>query len=162
MDALRSNHKWDIIPPAPNANIFGCIWLYFHKFDICGRLDLHNGHLVPRGFFQHPGLDVDFIFSHVVKHATIRTILSIVISRYWIIHQLDVKNAFLHGNLSKKFYMKQPSGYVNPHHLDYLCWLCKALYGLKQVPHAWYQHLTNRKKKQNVCKMKNNQSNIIM
>jgi hypothetical protein len=78
----------------------------------------------------------------VVKQATIQTVLSIAISKSWCIHQLDVKNAFLHGNINETVYMHQPPGFRDPRHPDYVCLLKKSLYGLKQAPRAWYQRFT--------------------
>lgn len=74
----------------------------------------------------------------MIRPTTIRLILSLALSRNWPIHQLDVKNAFLHGNLSEKVYLRQPPGFVDstrPHHV---CQLNMALYGLKQASRAWY------------------------
>jgi hypothetical protein len=75
----------------------------------------------------------------VVKPATIRAILSVAVSRTWPIHQLDVKNAFLHGHLDETVYCQQPPDFVDPAHPDYVCHLQNSLYGLKQAPQAWYQ-----------------------
>lgn len=137
-----ANHTWDLLPPSPHANIVGCHWLYRHKFDSKGNLDHYKGRLVAQGLSQILSLDFDDTFSPVVKPATIRTVLSIVVSKHWPIHQLDVKNAFFHGDLSEEVYMKQPPGYVHhslPHHVFRLR---KALYGLKQAPRSWYQHFS--------------------
>ncbi|KAJ9548025.1 hypothetical protein OSB04_020568 [Centaurea solstitialis] len=97
-----------------------------------------KGRLVAQGFSQQPGLDFDDTFSPIVKPATIRTVLSISISRNWPIHQLDVKNVFLLGDLTVTVYMRQPPGYVNSSFPNHVCRLRKALYGLKQAPRAWY------------------------
>ncbi|KAJ9565218.1 hypothetical protein OSB04_001184 [Centaurea solstitialis] len=138
MSAIISNYTWDLVPKPSAANIVGNRWLFRHKFDSNGRLERYKARLVAQGFSQQPGLDFDDTFSPVVKPATIRTVLSISISRNWPIHQLDVKNAFLHGDLTETVYMRQPPGYVNSSFPDHVCRLRKALYGLKQAPRAWY------------------------
>ncbi|XP_060170707.1 uncharacterized protein LOC132601648 [Lycium barbarum] len=79
----------------------------------------------------------------VVKPATIRTILSLSLSKHWPIHQLDVKNAFLHGELKETVYMYQPMGFRDRTHPDYVWLLRKSLYGLKQAPRAWYRRFAD-------------------
>lgn len=81
--------------------------------------------------------DPDRTFSPVIKAATIRLVLSIVVSRGWSLRQLDVQNVFLHGVLEEEVYMKQPPGFENPRAPSYVCKLDKALYGLKQALRAW-------------------------
>ena len=83
-------------------------------------------------------MDFSETFSPVVKPATVRTVLSLALSRRWPVHQLDVKNAFLHGTLTETVYCIQPSGFEDPTHPDFVCRLNKSLYGLKQAPRAWY------------------------
>ncbi|KAJ9565778.1 LOW QUALITY PROTEIN: hypothetical protein OSB04_001744, partial [Centaurea solstitialis] len=124
MVVLLSNHTWDPIPKPSNANIVGSRWLYRHKFDSNGRLERYKGRRVAQGFSQQSGLEFDDTCSPVVKPATICT----------PIHQLDVKNAFLHGDLTKIVYMRQPPSYIDSDFPDHVCRLHKALYGLKQAP----------------------------
>ena len=84
-----------------------------------------------KGFSQIHGLDFEDTFSPVVRHATIWIILSIAVTSGWPLHQLDVKNAFLHGHLSEEVYMEQPPGYTDPQFPQHVCHLKRALYGLK-------------------------------
>ena len=83
-------------------------------------------------------MDYDETFSPVVKPATVRTVLSLVLSRSWPVHQLDVKNAFLHDTLSETVYCSQPAGFVDSSRPDMVRRLNKSFYGLKQAPRAWY------------------------
>ena len=83
-------------------------------------------------------MDCGETFSPVVKPATIRTVLSLALSKSWPIHQLDVKNAFLHGELKDTVYMYQPMGFKDPDRPSYVCLLRKSIYGLRQAPHDWY------------------------
>jgi hypothetical protein len=138
-DALTLNKTWTLVPSPPGANIVSGKWIFHHKYNSDGSLSHHKARWVVRGFSQQPGIDYDETFSPVVKPATICLVLSLAISSSWPIHQLDVKNAFLHGYLDEVVYSQQPSGFVDPHHPDYVCRLHKSLYGLKQAPRAWFQ-----------------------
>jgi hypothetical protein len=83
-------------------------------------------------------VDYDKTFSPVVKPATVQTVLTLAVSRGWPVHQLDVKNTFLHCTLSETVYCSQPASFVDPAHPQLVCWLNKSLYGMKQAPRAWY------------------------
>ncbi|GKC36087.1 ribonuclease H-like domain-containing protein [Tanacetum coccineum] len=115
------------------------MWLFKHKFHADGTLSRYKARLVANGSSQQLGVDFDETFSPVVKPATIRTVLSLAVSRQWPIHQLDVKNAFLNGDLSETVYMHQPPGFVDNRYPHHVCLLQRSLYGLKQAPRAWFQ-----------------------
>ncbi|GJT53246.1 ribonuclease H-like domain-containing protein [Tanacetum coccineum] len=134
-NALITNGAWVFVPRLANVNVVHFMWLFKHKFNADGSLSRYKARLVANGRSQQQGIDCDETFSPVVKPATIRTVLSLVVSRNWPIHQLDVKNAFLHGNLSEIVYMHQPPGFVDPNKPDYVCHLQRSLYGLKQASH---------------------------
>ncbi|GJY83348.1 ribonuclease H-like domain-containing protein [Tanacetum coccineum] len=138
-NALIKNKTWTSVPRPEGANIVRCMWLFRHKFLADGTLSRYKARLVANGSTQVEGVDVDETFSPVVKPGTIRTVLSLAISRHWPVHQLDVKNAFLHGDLAETVYMHQPPGFRDPEHPDYVCLLQRSLYGLKQAPRAWFQ-----------------------
>ncbi|KAK1695433.1 hypothetical protein QYE76_012130 [Lolium multiflorum] len=109
--ALVHNRTWTLVPRPPRANIVSGKWIYKHKFHSDGSLARYKARWVVRGFSQQPGIDFDETFSPVVKPATIRIVLSIAVSRSWPVHKLDVKNAFLHGNLDEEVYCQQPPGF---------------------------------------------------
>jgi hypothetical protein len=106
-------------------------------------LDRYKARWVLRGFTQHPRVDYDETFSPVVKPATVRTVLTLAVSRGWPVHQLNVKNTFHHGTLSEIVYCSQPASFVDPAHHQLVCRLNKSLYGLKQAPRAWYHCFTS-------------------
>ena len=137
-DALMANDTWTLVPRPAGTNLVTGKWIYRHKFHADGSLDRYKARWVLRGFIQRPGIDYDETFSPVVKPATAHTVLSLALSQDWPIHQLDVKNAFLHGTLSETVYCSQPTGFVDSAHPSYVCKLNKSLYGLKQAPRAWY------------------------
>ncbi|GKD65132.1 ribonuclease H-like domain-containing protein [Tanacetum coccineum] len=116
------------------------MWLFKHKFHADGTLSRYKARLVANGNSQQLGADFDETFSPVVKPATISTVLSLVVSHKWLIHQLNVKHAFLNGDLSDTVYMHQPSGFVDARFPNHVCHLQRSLYGLKQAPRAWFQH----------------------
>ncbi|GKA40896.1 ribonuclease H-like domain-containing protein [Tanacetum coccineum] len=142
-NALITNGTWVLVPRPANVNVVRSMWLFKHKFNADGSLSRYKARLVANGRSQQQGIDCDETFSPVVKPATIRTVLSLAVSREWPIHQLDVKNAFLHGHLTETVYMHQPPGFVDSVHPDYVCHLQRSLYGLKQAPRAWFQHFAS-------------------
>nr|GEX59022.1 ribonuclease H-like domain-containing protein [Tanacetum cinerariifolium] len=124
-------------------NIVHCMWIFRHKYLANGTLSRYKAHLVAHDSTQLEGVDVDETFSPLVKLGTIHTVLSLVVSRHWSIHQLDVKNAFLHGDLSETVYMHQPPGFWDSKYPDHVCLLERSLYRLKQAPRAWFQRFAS-------------------
>nr|GFB40435.1 ribonuclease H-like domain-containing protein [Tanacetum cinerariifolium] len=110
-NALIKNNTWTLVPRHTDANVVQCMWLFHHKYLADGTLSRYKVRLVANGSTQLEGIDVDETFSLVVKPGTIRTILSLATSRHWPVHQLDVKNAFLHGDLSEIVYMHHLFGF---------------------------------------------------
>jgi hypothetical protein len=141
--ALLANHTWDLVPRPPDTDVVTEKWLFSHKMTSDGSLDRYKARWVLRGFTQRPGVDYDETFSLVVKFATIRAVLSLALSRDWVIHQLDVKNAFHHNALTETDYCSQPTGFVDAAHPDQVCRLNHSLYGLKQAPRAWYSRFAS-------------------
>ncbi|GJW33755.1 ribonuclease H-like domain-containing protein [Tanacetum coccineum] len=139
--ALIKNKTWTLVPRPPDTNIVRCMWLFRHKYLADGTLSRYKARLVANGSTQLEGVDVDETFSPVVKLGTIWTVLNLAASRHWPIHQLDVKNAFLHGDLSETVYMHQPPGFRDSVHPDYVCLLQRSLYGLKHAPELGFSGL---------------------
>ncbi|MFS8010596.1 putative RNA-directed DNA polymerase [Helianthus anomalus] len=137
-NALQENETWELVPRPNDRPVIRCMWLFRHKFKADGSLERYKARLVVNGKSQTVGVDCDETFSPVVKLATIRTVLALAINRSWPIHQLDVKNAFLHGHLNETVFMHQPPGFVDIRRPNFVCRLKKSLYGLKQAPRAWY------------------------
>jgi histone deacetylase 1/2 len=142
--ALHKNGTWHLVPAVKRANVINCKWVYKIKRRADGSIDRYKGRLVAKGFKQRYGIDYEDTFSPVVKIATIRLVLSVVVSRGWCLRQLDVQNAFLHGVLEEEVYMRQPPGFEDANKPHYICKLDKALYGLKQAPRAWYARLSTK------------------
>ncbi|KAM0037798.1 putative RNA-directed DNA polymerase [Helianthus debilis subsp. tardiflorus] len=142
LDVLHRNGTWTLVPPAPHTNVVDCKWVYRSKTDQNGKISRYKARLVAKGFHQQHGVDYHETFSPVIKPATIRTILSLAVTNKWSLRQLDVHNAFLHGDLQETVYMRQPPGFVDQTKPDHVCLLHKSLYGLKQAPRAWFTKLS--------------------
>jgi hypothetical protein len=134
--ALMKNDTWKLVPPQPSRNLVDCKWVFKIKRHADGSIERYKARLVAKGFHQRYGLDYDEMFSPVIKLTTVHLILSIAVSKGRSIRQVDVKNAFLNGELQETVYMKQPPDFVNSSYPQHVCCLQKALYGLKQAPRA--------------------------
>ena len=138
LQALEENHSWDIVPCPPTVKPIGSKWVFSVKLRSDGSLDRYKARLVTLGNKQEYGVDYEETFAPVAKMTTVQTILGIAASQSWRLHQMDVKNVFLHGDLQEEIYMKLPSGMTtsSPHDV---CKLRRSLYGLKQAPRAWFE-----------------------
>ena len=101
-------------------------------------MDRLKARLVAKGYTQIYGSDYYDTFYPVTKMVFIRLLFSMAAMRSWPLYQLDIKNAFLHGDLAEEVYMEQPPGFVAQGKFGLVCKLCCSLYGLKQSPQAWF------------------------
>ena len=138
MDSLMSNQTWELAELPPGKKALHNKWVYRIKEEHDGN-KRYKARLVVKGFQQKEGVDYNEIFSPVVKLTTIRLVLKIVAAENLHLEQLDVKTAFLHGDLEEELYMRQPEGFIKEDRKNLVCRLKKSLYGLKQAPRQWYK-----------------------
>uniref|UniRef100_A0A2N9HW07 CCHC-type domain-containing protein n=1 Tax=Fagus sylvatica TaxID=28930 RepID=A0A2N9HW07_FAGSY len=120
----------------------GCKWVFKKKEAVSEKEgERFKARLVAKGYSQRHGIDYDEVFSPVVRHTSIRAVLALVADQDLELEQLDVKTAFLHGNLEEEIFMEQPEGFKQPGTENLVCRLKKSLYGLKQSPRQWYKRL---------------------
>ena len=139
--ALQRNKTWDLVILPEGRKPVGCKWVFKVKENPDGSINKYKARLVAKGFHQTVGFDFNETFSPVVKPTTIRIILTLALSKGWLVRQLDVNNAFLNGDLQEEVFMVQPEGFEDPQHPSFVCRLNKSLYGLKQAPRAWFDKL---------------------
>jgi len=137
MAALDANATWELVALPEDKKAIGCKWVYKVKHNADGSMSKYKARLVAKGYAQTYGIDYEETYSPVAKMITVRAIIAMAATKGWSLHQIDVKNVFLHGDLHEKMYMEQPLGYVDQTHPNLVCRLKKTLYGLKQAPRAW-------------------------
>ncbi|RVW29975.1 Retrovirus-related Pol polyprotein from transposon TNT 1-94 [Vitis vinifera] len=143
MAALHSNGTWDLVVLPPGKSTVGCRWVYAVKVGPDGQVDRLKARLVAKGYTQVYGSDYGDTFSPVAKIASVRLLLSMAAMCSWPLYQLDIKNAFLHGDLAEEVYMEQPPGFVAQGESGLVCRLRRSLYGLKQSPRAWFSRFSS-------------------
>ncbi|AAF18643.1 F5J5.14 [Arabidopsis thaliana] len=129
----------------------GLKWVFKTKQNSDGSINKYKARLVAKGYVQRHGIDFDEVFAPVARIETVRLIIALAASNGWEIHHLDVKTAFLHGELKEVVYVTQPEGYVTKGNEEKVYKLNKALYGLKQAPRAWNNKLNSILKELSLC-----------
>ncbi|XP_040374694.1 uncharacterized protein LOC112199378 [Rosa chinensis] len=142
IQALEANNTWSLTPLPPGKEPIGCKWVYKIKYNSDGTIERYKARLVAKGYTQVEGVDYCETFSPTAKLTTFRCLLAIAASRNWSLHQMDVQNAFLHGDLHEEVYMLPPPGFSRQGE-NLVCRLNKSLYGLKQASRNWFSKFSN-------------------
>ena len=124
-----------MVPSQKDRAIIGTKWVFRNKKDDDGIITRNNARLVAKGFSQEEGIDYDKTFALVARLEAIRIFLAFATHLNFKVYEMDVKSAFLNGEL-EEVYMQQPPCFEDPHHPDFVYRSLKALYGLKQAPRA--------------------------
>ncbi|GJS79356.1 retrovirus-related pol polyprotein from transposon TNT 1-94 [Tanacetum coccineum] len=133
---------WVLVPPPDNIKPLTLKWLFKNKHDEENTVIRNKTRLVVRGYRQEEGIDFEESFAPVARMEAIRIFLAYAAHKSFIVFQMDVKTAFLHGTLKEDVYVCQPEGFIDADHPSHVYKLKKALYGLKQAPRAWYDELS--------------------
>jgi hypothetical protein len=141
LDQIEKNDTWELFPRPENKNVIGSKWIYKNKMNEQGNIVRNKARLVYKAYAQIEGLDFDETFALIARLEAIRMFLSYACHKKFKVYQMDVKSAFLNGDLKEEVYMEQLEGFQLSDNPEFVCKLKKALYGLKQAPRAWYYRL---------------------
>jgi len=141
IEAIERNETWELSDLPKNTKKIRVKWVFKTKINEKGEIEKHKARLVSKGFYQQHGIDYREVFAPVARWDTIRTVIAVATLKGWSVFQLDVKSAFLHGDLNETVYVEQPPGFIKKGAEDKVYRLKKALYGLKQAPRACYSKI---------------------
>ncbi|KAL8126811.1 hypothetical protein AgCh_013925 [Apium graveolens] len=142
LNQFERNKVWKLVPAPKNGSIIGTKWVYRNKMDENGIVTRNKARLVAKGYSQEEGIDYDETFAPVARLEAIRIFLAFAAHLNFKVYQMDVKSAFLNGELEEEIYVQQPPGFEDPEFPNFVYKLLKALYGLKHAPRAWYDTLS--------------------
>ncbi|KAK2426495.1 hypothetical protein QL285_025158 [Trifolium repens] len=144
---IEKNQTWKLVDRPDHKKAIGVKWVYRTKLNPDGSVNKYKARLVVKGYAQIFGVDFSETFAPVARLDTIRLLFALAAQNGWVIHQMDVKSAFLNGYLEEEIFVEQPEGFIVQGHEEKVYKLNKALYGLKQAPRSWYSridaHLVN-------------------
>lgn len=136
-NSLMENGTWTLVELPAGRTAIGSKWVFKRKEDSDGRVSRFKARLVAQGFRQRYGVDYDAVFAPVATQSTLRVLLTIAGHKQLAVHHIDVKNAYLNGELREEVYMQQPKGFETPGKERLVCKLQRSLYGLKQAARIW-------------------------
>ena len=136
LSSIRKNKTWTLVDLPDGCKAIGLKWVFKIKRNADGTIKKYKARLVAKGYVQRHGIDFEEVFAFVARIETVRVIIALAASNGWEIHHLDVKTAFLHGDLLEEVYVSQPEGFKVKGSENKVYRLHKALYGLRQAPRA--------------------------
>jgi hypothetical protein len=139
MDSILSNNTWILVDLPPGSKPIGCKWVFKRKYNTDGSIQTFKARLVAKGFTQKEGVDYFDTYSPVARITSIRVLFALASIYKLYVHQMDVKTAFLNGDLKEEVYMEQLEGFIFPGNEEKVCKLVKSLYGLKQALKQWHE-----------------------
>nr|GEU95577.1 retrovirus-related Pol polyprotein from transposon TNT 1-94 [Tanacetum cinerariifolium] len=139
---LKRLDVWVLVLAPDNISPLTLKWLFKNNHDEEQTVIRNKSRIVVRGYRQEEGIDFEESFAPVARMEAIRIFLAYVAHKSFLVFQMDVKTAFLHGSLKEDVYVCQPEGFIDADHPSHVYKLKKALYGLKQAPRAWYDELS--------------------
>ena len=137
MDTVERNRTWELADLPAGHHVITLKWVYKLKKDEARAVIKHKARLVARGFVQQEGVDFDDAFAPVTRMESVRLLLALAVQEGWRVHHMDVKSAFLNGDLKEEVYVHQPLGFIILDKENKVLCLRKALYSLRQAPRAW-------------------------
>jgi hypothetical protein len=140
IESMHNNQIWNLVDPIDGVRPIRCQCVFEKKMNKDGNVHIYKARLVVNGLKQIYGIDYDENFSPVTMLKYVRILLAVAAYFDYEIWQIDVKMAFLNGNLTKDVYMSQPEGFVYPKHARKICKLQQSIYGLKQASLSWNLH----------------------
>jgi hypothetical protein len=143
MASIEHNQTWSLVNLPAGQRTIGLKWVFKIKKDEHGNVTKHKARLVAKEYVQRHGIDYEEVFAPVARMESVRVLLAVAAHRSWSVHHMDVKSAFLNGELVEEVYVQQPPGFIAAGHEGKVLKLHKALYGLKQAPRAWNSKLDN-------------------
>eukprot|EP00253_Pinus_taeda_P025139 PITA_25139 len=141
IEQIEKNNTRELVPRPKDKNVIGTKWIFKNKLNENGEVIRNNSRLVCKGYVQQEGIDFEKTFALVARLQAIRMFLALSSFQKFKVFQMDVKSAFLNGDLDEEVYIEQPYGFILGNDPNLVCRLNKSLYGLKQAPRAWYYRL---------------------
>jgi len=135
--AIEDNVTWELVDPPAGCRPIGLKWVYKVKRDERGAIVKYKARLVARGFVQHEGIDFEEVFALVARMESVHLLLAMAAAKDWRVHHLDVKSAFLNGELAETVFVKQAPGFTVKGADHKVLKLHKALYRLRQARRVW-------------------------
>jgi hypothetical protein len=141
LKAIEDNATWTLTDLPAGHRPIGLKWVFKTKRDEASIVVKHKARLVAKGYVQRKGVDFDEVYAPVARLDSVRVLVAIAAQQKWQVHHLDVKSAFLNGDLQEEVYVTQPPGFERDGEKGMVYRLHKALYGLRQAPCAWNHKL---------------------